>query len=251
MTMHDQTLRLDVALLSECGGRSENQDACGHRAGDRAAHFVLCDGAGGHRGGAVAARVAVDEALAALGRAAPHGTDAIEEALRSANDALVREQQAQPAYSQMRATIVALAIDLEAGTASWGHIGDSRLYCFREGRVLMQTRDHSVVQSLVDAGYLQPGELRNSPDRSKLLSALGDAEHFEPALQRGTFEVAPGDRFLLCSDGLWEYVQESEMEAALAASATAQAWLSALKEHVLARATRKHDNYSAIAVWCD
>jgi PPM family protein phosphatase len=249
--MHTQIMQLDVAVLSECGGRSENQDACGHWSGEGAAYFVVCDGAGGHLGGAVASRVVVAEALGALRSSASCSADALENAMRAANDALVREQKAQTQFSQMRATIVALAIDLEHGTAAWGHIGDSRLYGFRERRIVVQTRDHSVVQSLVDAGYLQPRELRTSPDRSKLLSALGDAEQFEPALERGVFTVAPGDKFLLCTDGLWEYVQENELEQSLAQSASAQEWLAALQRLVVARGKRRHDNYSAVAVWCE
>jgi PPM family protein phosphatase len=249
--MQQQIMQLDVAVLSECGGRSENQDACGHWAGQGAAYFVVCDGAGGHLGGAVASRVAVAEALGALRASSSCSADALENAMRAANDGLVREQKSQTQFSQMRATIVALAIDLEQGTATWGHIGDSRLYGFRENRIVVQTRDHSVVQSLVDAGYLQPRELRTSPDRSKLLSALGDAEQFEPALERDMFTVAPGDRFLLCTDGVWEYIEESELEQSLSEAASAEAWLKTLQSLVVARGKRRHDNYSAVAVWCE
>lgn len=249
--MQQQIMQLDVAVLSECGGRSENQDACGHWAGEGAAYFVVCDGAGGHLGGAVASKVAVAEALAALRASASCSADALENAMRTANEAVVREQKSQTQFSQMRATIVALAIDLEKSTAAWGHIGDSRLYGFREGRIVVQTRDHSVVQSLVDAGYLQPRELRTSPDRSKLLSALGDAEQFDPALGRGVFTVAPGDKFLLCTDGVWEYIQENELEQSLSDSTSAEEWLKALQRLVVARGKRRHDNYSAVAVWCE
>ncbi|HYH42181.1 MAG TPA: PP2C family serine/threonine-protein phosphatase [Burkholderiales bacterium] len=243
-------MQLDIAVLSERGGRTENQDACGYWSGADASYFVLCDGAGGHLGGGVAAKLAVGEALQRLRATRVCSAGAVEAAMRGANEALVREQQAQAAYSQMRATIVALAIDLPARKATWGHLGDSRLYCFRDGRIVAQTRDHSVVQSLVDAGYLDPQKLRSSPDRSKLLSALGDAEHFDPAVEQQPFALMPGDRFLLCTDGLWEYVQESEMQQALGESAAAQDWLRALERFVLERGTRKHDNYSALAIWC-
>ena len=242
-------IKLDVAVLSERGGRTENQDACDQWSGEGTAFFVVCDGAGGHLGGAVASKLALAETLASLRATGACTAEALELAMRTANDALVREQQAQTQFSQMRATIVALAIDLMRGSASWGHLGDSRLYCFRDRNIVAQTRDHSVVQTLVDAGYLQPRELRTSPERSKLLSALGDADHFEPAVAAETFPLATGDKFLLCTDGLWEYVQESEMEAAISECASAQDWLRALERYVLARGKRKHDNYSAIAVW--
>lgn len=244
-------MQLDIAVLSERGGRSENQDACGYWQGPEASFFVVCDGAGGHLGGGVASKVAVAEALACLREQHECSAAAVETAMRCANDALVREQHARLEYSQMRATIVALALDLTRGEASWGHLGDSRLYCFRAQKIVKQTRDHSVVQSLVDAGYLEPQQLRTSPDRSKLLSALGDADHFEPALVREAFGVVGGDRFLLCTDGLWEYVQEEEMEALLRECTSAESWLRALEKLVLGRGKRRHDNYSAIAVWCN
>jgi serine/threonine protein phosphatase PrpC len=243
-------MHLDIAVLSEQGGRAENQDACGHWSGPEASYFVLCDGAGGHLGGGVAAKLAVGEALASLREARECSGAAVEAAMRCANEALVREQRAQSQYAQMRATIVALVIDPVQRRAAWGHLGDSRLYCFRGGAIVAQTRDHSVVQSLVDAGYLKPQQLRTSPDRSKLLSALGDADQFEPAIEPTPFVLAPGDCFLLCTDGLWEYVQESEMQQALGECSAAQDWLRALERLVLERGTRKHDNYSALAIWC-
>jgi serine/threonine protein phosphatase PrpC len=242
-------MQLDVAVLSERGGRTENQDACGRWMGESAAYFVVCDGAGGHLGGAVASKLALAETLASLRAGESCTAQALEAAMRTANEALVREQQVQTQYAQMRATIVALAIDLKRGGASWGHLGDSRLYCFRDRSIVAQTRDHSVVQTLVDAGYLQPRELRTSPERSKLLSALGDADRFEPAVAAESFALAAGDKFLLCTDGLWEYAQESEMEEAIGECPSAQEWLRALERFVLARGKRKHDNYSAIAVW--
>ena len=77
------------------------------------------------------------------------------------------------------------------------------------------------------------------------------AEQFEPALERGVFNVAPGDRFLLCTDGLWEYIQENELEQSLSESSNAESWLKALQRLVVSRGKRRHDNYSAVAVWCE
>ncbi len=243
-------MHLDIAVLSERGGRTENQDACGHWSGPEGAYFVLCDGAGGHLGGGVAAKLAVGEALSSLREARECSGAAVEAAMRCANEALVREQRAQAQYAQMRATIVALALDADRGTASWGHLGDSRLYCLRQGRIVAQTRDHSLVQNMVEAGYLQPHELRSSPERSKLLNALGDRDGFEPRVEPEAFAIEGGDAFLLCTDGLWEYVEESELEQTLAAVASAEDWLRALESRVLARGRSSQDNYSALAVWC-
>lgn len=243
-------MQLDIELLTEQGGRSANEDACSHWTGEGICFAVVADGAGGHLGGPVASRLAVNQVLTALRGGRECSAAAVEAAMKTANDAIVREQKARVRYKDMRTTVVVLALDTQRAHAAWGHIGDSRLYCFRDARIVAQTRDHSFVQTMVDAGYLQPEQLRSSPGRSKLLSALGDDDQFNPAIERETFAIRSGDKFLLCTDGLWEYVEEAEMEQALGECSSAQAWLETLKGHVTARAKRNHDNYTAMAVWC-
>jgi serine/threonine protein phosphatase PrpC len=175
---------------------------------------------------------------------------AIEAALRYANEALVREQINNPEVGDMRATAVVLAIDSLRDSAAWGHLGDSRLYCFRGTEIVVQTRDHSLVQTMVDAGMLDAHDARHSPERSKLLNAMGDESTFEPRMQTDAFPLQHGDKFLLCTDGLWERVEESEMEGALVECPSAEEWLRLLEQYVLARANSRQDNYSAMAVWC-
>jgi serine/threonine protein phosphatase PrpC len=103
---------------------------------------------------------------------------------------------------------------------------------------------------MVDAGYLQPQELRASFNRSRLLSALGNGERVDADIIPVAFPLLSGDVFLLCTDGMWEYVNEEDMERLLDASATAEEWLKAMESQVLARGHENQDNYSAIAVWC-
>lgn len=93
--------------------------------------------------------------------------------LARANSAVLRQQRSRPGLSTMRATVAMLEIDLQERGALWGHLGDSRVYCFRNGRVLSQTCDHSVIQSMLDAGYCDGNALREHPGRSVLLYALG------------------------------------------------------------------------------
>ena len=117
-----------------------------------------------------------------------------------------------------------LCCDVQKRCAAWGHIGDSRLYYFRDGRIAQQTRDHSVVQNMVDAGYIQADALRAAPQRSQLFAALGEREEFKPAY--GQAEIGEGDAFLLCTDGVWEHVTEPELEQMLAQSNCAADWLA-------------------------
>ena len=243
-------MELEIAILSRAGGRSVNEDACGFWPAQHSCFCVLSDGAGGHGGGDVASKTVVREILGHFRVDEDGSASGIRAAMQHANEALVEEQRSSRQLADMRATVVVLAIDFEGARARWGHLGDSRLYCLRRGRIVAQTRDHSVVQGMVEAGYLQPHELRSSPERSKLLNALGNREGFEPRVQREAFELESGDKFLLCSDGLWEYVEECELEQSIDGHASAEAWLLALESRVLARGRTKQDNYSALAVWC-
>jgi serine/threonine protein phosphatase PrpC len=243
-------MELDIAVLSRTGGRSHNEDACGFWSGPGVCFCVLSDGAGGHRGGDIASKLVVREMLGWFHERRACSSEAIEAAIQHANQMLVREQQARADVADMRATVVVLAIDYEHALATWGHVGDSRLYCFRAGAIAAQTRDDSVVQSMVDAGYLKPGDLRSAPERNQLLAALGDPERCEPAVQRELFTVQADDAFLLCSDGLWEYVDEREIIEALHDAGSAEDWLRLLEAHVLARGRPGQDNYSGLAVWC-
>jgi serine/threonine protein phosphatase PrpC len=244
-------MQLEIAVLSRAGGRSTNQDACGFWSGPGVCFCVVADGAGGHRGGDVASKLVVQETLGWFRERHDCSAEAIEAAMRNANEVVVRAQRLNEDIGDMRTTAVVLAVDFEHELATWGHLGDSRLYCFREQEIVMQTRDHSVVQSLVDAGLLDPKDLRTAPDRSKLLAALGDLDGFDPRVTPEPFALQDRDKFLLCTDGLWEYVDEAALQATLAGATSAEEWLRLLETEVLARGRKGQDNYSALAVWCN
>jgi len=243
-------MELQIAVLSRTGARPVNEDAYGCWSNDGTCCCVLSDGAGGHTGGEVASKLAVKEVLEWFQQTPACDADGIAAALRRANAAIVGAQRQAPEFARMRATIVVLAVDSEHGAAIWGHIGDTRLYCFRGQRIIWQTRDHSVLQSMVDAGYLHSGDLRGAPQRNLLLAALGDGATFEPTIEATAFPVHDGDVFLLCTDGFWEHVDEPQMELALAAATSAEAWLRQLEGQVAAHASADQDNYSALVVAC-
>lgn len=244
-------MQLEIVSLSKVGGREVNEDACDSvslTAGMSCC--ILSDGLGGHYGGEVASKLAVQHVLDGFCETPDCSAQAIETLLHIADDAIVQAQQQDEKLKHMRATAVVLTVDTNCHQAYWGHIGDSRLYCFRQSRIVNQTRDHSITQSMIDAGYLKSEELRTSPDRSKLYAALGNNEQFEVDILSTAFSIQDGDVFLLCSDGLWEYIEEREMEQMLSQSTSAQEWLRALEEQVLARGHEGQDNYSAVIVWC-
>nr|WP_241018228.1 protein phosphatase 2C domain-containing protein [Paraburkholderia sp. Tr-20389] len=240
--------------MSDRGGRQRNEDAVGDWSSDRLYYFVVADGAGGHGGGDVASAIVVDSVLADLryltvAELPPTGQRLVS-AIRHANANILEEQaRGDAALKDMRSTVVLLAIDCELRTAAWAHCGDSRLYCFRGGQINVQTRDHSLVQDMVDAHLIEPGEARRHPRRNVLLTALGTPGELAIDGLDGTFSLLDRDAFLLCSDGLWEYVDEMCMREALDEAATPDAWLHALAARVRVTAPARHDNFSALAVW--
>jgi len=243
-------MQLEIATISKTGGRKVNEDACDYWSSSTVSCYVLSDGLGGHFGGDVASKLVLRSIRDEFLRSPECSIHAIESLLHAGDDAIIQEQQRNNELKHMRATAVVLIVDTARHLATWGHIGDSRLYCFRKDRIVSQTRDHSVSQNMVDAGYLKPEELRLSSNRNQLYAALGNSDHFQMDISPVVFSIGDGDVFLMCSDGLWEYVEESEMESTLSSSVSVSEWIEILEKKVIMRGHNKQDNYSAIAVWC-
>ncbi len=243
---------MELATLSRRGGRNYNEDACGHW--HSASHLccVVADGAGGHGGGDKASKIAVQFILGGFAALPESSGEAIQRIIVDTNRSIIQHRADDRALQNMHSTVVALFVDLDARVGAWGYCGDSRLYVFRGGRIAARTRDHSLVQSLVDGGMLKPEDMRSHPQRSELLSALGVGEEdLTISVSPQPWPLEPGDVFLLCTDGLWEYVEDGQLEAALAAAASPLAWLHELERNVLHGAAHKprHDNFTALAVW--
>lgn len=246
------SVQIELAILSRQGGRSYNEDACGHWHSDSNLCCVVADGAGGHGGGDKASRLAVQSIIGSYSAAPQASAESVREMILQSSRSVIEHRADGAAQQNMHSTVVALFVDLDHNTAAWGHCGDSRLYAFRAGVMVLQTRDHSLVQSLVDGGLLAADQAHNHPQRSELLSALGVAEdQLLIGVSAEPWALQAGDVFLLCTDGLWEYVAVTAIEAALAQAPDPQAWLDDLEQQVLAAAAHKpnHDNFSALTVW--
>lgn len=237
----------ETETLSQAGGRPCNEDCCGFLLQDTAGCWVLADGLGGRAGGEAASGIAVEAILSHFSQNPQCSPQALSGALEAANHKLHRRQAAEPQLAQMRTTAVVLLTD-RAG-ALWAHVGDSRLYAFHQGALVAQTRDHSVPQSLSDAGRITPREIRFHPDRNRLLRALGNNGAADPSILSAPRPLALGDAFLLCTDGFWEYVTETEMEIDFACSSTPADWLDRMHFRLLQRAGEGHDNYTAVAIF--
>ena len=198
--------RSDVGLV-----RSKNDDS-----GYAGPHLlVVADGMGGHAGGDVASSLAVGQ-LATLDGDAIGINEAqtrLARGLRETNTALQDRVRAQPELAGMGTTVTAI---LRAGSRLvLAHIGDSRAYLLRGGRLRQVTTDHTYVQSLVDAGRISAEEAENHPQRSVIMRVLTGEHGDEPDLS--VSEGKAGDRWLLCSDGLSGFVSHETMEDTMAA----------------------------------
>ncbi|HWR31453.1 MAG TPA: protein phosphatase 2C domain-containing protein [Negativicutes bacterium] len=238
---------IEAAALSKAGGRKGNQDSFGSERNDNGGCWVVADGLGGHAGGETASRMAVEYVLAHFRNAAEISGEFIADCFRQVQVAIQQKGVEDLGLSGMRTTLVVLACDHE--NAVWGHVGDSRLYWFRQGKILQQTHDHSVPQMLVDAGKISPQEIRGHEDQNRLTRAVGQDGELRPTIVPKLFSIEEGDSVLLCSDGVWTYVLEQEMEADLLVANSADEWLNLMEKRVLARAEGPYDNYTAVAVW--
>jgi protein phosphatase len=204
-------------ILSAAGSdvgrtRSENQDAFGEfstPAGEWL--FVVADGMGGHRGGSTASRLCLEAIQRAFS-----GPDSAEVRLRRgfelANTRIHEAADGDPDLVGMGTTAVAVALAPD-GTGALAWAGDSRAYRYRDGALEQLTIDHSVVGEMIRTGVISPLEAETHPRRNELMRAIGPLASVE--VETGLLRHAPGDRFLLCTDGLWGPVPAAEIAAAL------------------------------------
>jgi PPM family protein phosphatase len=196
-------VRSDVGLLRE--GNEDSAYAGPHL-------LAIADGMGGHAAGEVASSVAIS-ALAGLDEELPadQALDALAEAVASANSTLHEMSVEDPSVEGMGTTLTALL--WSGGTIAICHIGDSRAYLLRDGDFHQITRDHTLVQSLVDDGRLSPAQAATHPQRSLVMRALQSGTEAEPDLS--LIEAKAKDRYLLCSDGLSDVVSEDTLRDTL------------------------------------
>lgn len=247
-----------AALTHEGKKRSNNQDS--FRLGtirpgaQEQALAIVCDGMGGHAGGEVASQIAADIIWTVLSKQKqdePNALlEAMTEAIKRADAAIDQRASKEPELQGMGTTAVMACITRHGFVHCY--LGDSRLYHFRDGEFIFQTKDHSVVRFLVEEGVIQAHEAKNHPYRSQLTSSLGGgpnanrltiapkwSEDGEPEL-----EWKSGDWLLLCSDGLNSELEDDEMAKVLKESSDPTEAITRLRGLVLD--TEARDNVTII-----
>jgi serine/threonine protein phosphatase PrpC len=241
-------LNCTLEYETRIGARLVNQDRLGHWRTGRSLLMVVADGLGGHLRGELAAQISVDYFGTAFKRdARPVLADPqqfLNRAMAGAHVAILREAYKLALPDVPRTVIVACVV--QDGYAYWAHVGDCRLYLVRDGRIMVQTRDHTVVQHLLDTGRIQEEAASTHPERNRILQCLGGfaAPRPDPIAKA---RLARNDLLLLCSDGLWGPLTQRQLLQSLSTRPLKEALdeLAALAEQ---RTGPQCDNVTVLAM---
>jgi serine/threonine protein phosphatase PrpC len=237
-------LEFEAAGASDQGRtRKTNEDAYGMslRNAEGACDFVVCDGMGGAAAGEIASRLAVEAMMRAM-RQAVLTPETFQLAVDAANDSVRSSAERDPARAGMGTTLVALAT---RGNRAWvAHVGDSRCYRVRDGKLERLTLDHSLVDEQVRLGQLTPAQAETSPMRNVITRAVGTQD--EVAADVIDFTVEPGDLYLLASDGLMREVNDEQIARMLRAAGELEETLAQLIG--AANEAGGHDNITCLLV---
>jgi serine/threonine protein phosphatase PrpC len=196
-------------IQSDIGGRIENQDFYGSAQTKFGELIVVCDGMGGHNGGRYAAEKAVQIIIEELIKCdETNPSKALQEAILKANNAIWQESNINASLKGMGTTVVAFLISPENAICS--HVGDSRIYQLREGKIIHRSSDHSQVFDLVRLGRITEEQARLS-DKSNIINrSLGTKLSLNVEI-KDNLSYKIGDRFLLCTDGIWSMIPENQL----------------------------------------
>lgn len=240
-------MKVDFYKYSNQGERPVNEDCVGVYEQNGSVAFALCDGLGGHGCGEVASATAVE---AMLNTAATNfeKEDLLDLCLESANDAVLKKQDEKPTLKDMKTTATLLI--LRDGCASWGHIGDSRIYYFKKKKFVKRSLDHSIPQMLVSTGEIKEKDIRHHEDRNRLLRCIPwitDNKKYEIDVTNSPVES--GDCFLMMSDGFWDWVDEKNMKKAIKKTKSAEELVNYLIDIAFKYGKGQNmDNLSLIAI---
>jgi serine/threonine protein phosphatase PrpC len=242
-------LQVEHAELSLIGAREENQDRIAIAIEHNVALLAVFDGMGGHAEGARAAELARNTLLTRFVAQSHPLVDPLaflHLTLGAAHSEMVAFGRHMPLEHRPRATgAVCLVQD---GTAWWAHVGDSRIYHLRAGRVIRRTRDHSHVELLVQEGLISSEQAQNHPMRNYVEACLG-GDPLLPEMQIGrSIRMQAGDALLVCSDGFWASLLDEDIAASLYSGVPLKTALQALAEFAVRRGGPGADNSSVAAL---
>jgi protein phosphatase len=198
--------------ISKTGLRRDlNEDAVAVHETKNGLLAVLCDGLGGNRGGEVASTLTVDAVYESfIASSQSDVLEGIKESVVAANNLLLEKSDSHADLKGMATTIEVLFLNYTH--AYWAHVGDSRIYFLRNGKMKQVTKDHSLVQKLVDEGFLTLKEAEDHPNKNIIMRAIGDTAELEIDLSKMKLNSAEKSMFFICSDGVTAVLKDYEIE---------------------------------------
>lgn len=238
---------IDDFYYTDQGGRKRNEDFVITTTEGDYYFAILADGLGGMGKGDRASQTAVAAILGCIEESS--GQEITGEMLYNwfilANREIVSMQTEN---CHMGSTLCVLCINEKTGKAIGIHVGDSRIYHFRNQSMEYCSFDHSVSRMAVESGEITMDQIRMHPDRNKLIRALGMESGLVCEVKEFTLDKASADYFLLCSDGFWEYVIEKEMLDTIEGSDSAPKWLGRMRAVLDINKKPGNDNNTAVTV---
>lgn len=246
-------MKFSIYQNSRKGPRKYNQDRLAYSYSKDALLMVLADGMGGYKNGDVAAELATKTLTDSFQRLAkptlPSPAKFLIDHIEQVHHTIENVRRSKNMDESPRTTIVAAVI--QGNTLYCAHVGDSRLYHFRDGHLLFRTEDHSVVQSLYKKGLIAKDEMKTHPYRNKVYTCLGGDE--DPQIELADRqELKEGDTLLLCSDGIWGVLDDKAIKQTILTGKINDALSKLLDESEYHSDEKAGDNMSAIALqWGD
>ena len=236
-------MKFSVFQISRRGGREKNEDRMGYCYTRESGLFVLADGMGGHPEGEVAAQLALQTVSALYQKEARPVvrdiTEFLSTSLMAAHHQIIRYASEKGMLDTPRTTLVAALV--QGTSATWVHCGDSRLYVVRAGELLTRTRDHSYLEQQSGAGVVRMDRI----NRNILFTCLGSPT--KPVFDvTGPVQLQQGDKILLCSDGLWGSLPDTDIVRDLSTKPVSEA-VPDLVEAALRSGGEHSDNVTVIA----
>lgn len=233
-----------ITWVSKEGGRETNEDAVGKLRKKGIVCLVVADGLGGHRGGEIASGLAVNTILSEFEKNPGFSKEYILKYIESAKEKITDRAMNDPDLLYMSSTAAVLLI--KGRRAIWANVGDSRIYKFCDGLITDVSEDHSLAFIDFVNGAIEYDQIRTSPNQNKLTSAIGVA--MDGVNVSEISRINSHTSFLLCTDGWWEYIPDSDMEESLSKAKNAQTWLLQMMKFREENAPEDSDNFTAAAV---
>ena len=239
-------MNITYECFSNKGTRDYNEDYLLVENSGQEYGFFLADGLGGHGKGEVASELVCQVAGNIFTNT--NESNQIEIMFETAQKELLARQEQEKLLDSMKTTFNILTIKNDK--IHWGHIGDSRTYYLQNMKIISRTKDHSVPQMMVSLKEIKEKDIRNHPDRNRLLRVMGVPWSKQQYVIEEPIDLKKNQTFLLCTDGFWELIEERDMLKCLKKSSSVGDWLQAMIQLINLNGNGKDmDNFSAIAIW--